>query len=88
MHVITMITMTTPVTTNKRPSYILSAPLSLINETLTKTILLTIKALDHRNPTAATAAATTILDRRNKTLFPLPIDHPLAGAGARDVDKN
>ena len=44
--------------------------------------------MDHRNPTAATAATTTILDRRNKTLFPSPIDHPLAGAGARDVNGN
>ena len=95
MHVITMITTTTPVTTNKQPSYILSSPLSLINETLTKTILLTIKVLDHTNPTTTAATTTTttaaiaiatILDCRNKIFFPSPIDHPFAGA--RDVDGN
>ena len=77
---------TTPVTTNKRPSYISSAPLSLINETSTKKIQLTIEALDHTNPTTTTTTTTTILDRRNETLFPSPINHPFAGA--RDVDGN
>ena len=71
---------TTPVTINKKPSYISSAPLSLIHR---EKIQLTIKALVHTNPTTTT---TTILDHRNKSMFPSSIDHPFAGA--RDVDGN
>ena len=78
----------TPVTINKQPSYIPSAPLSLINETSIKKIQLTIKALDHTNITTTTTTTTTILDHRNKRMFPSSIDHPFAGASARDVDGN
>ena len=49
---------TTPVTINKQPPYIPSAPLSLINETSIKKIQLTIKALDHTNLTTTTTTTT------------------------------